>query len=99
MKKQNVQKGDHKKKNVNFKIIKTAYSNSTWEYNQLSKKKYINTDSLKSERHNNFKEEINETALSSNHDKIIHLIDSIEAYACGTSKDLVSQKEVMKCNI
>ena len=29
MKKQNVQKGDHEKKNVNFKIIKTAYSNST----------------------------------------------------------------------
>ena len=25
-------------------------------------------------------------------------IDSIEKYACGTSKDLVSDKEVIKCN-
>ena len=25
-------------------------------------------------------------------------IDSIEAYACGTSKDLVNEKEEIKCN-
>ena len=25
-------------------------------------------------------------------------IDSIERYACGTSKDLVSEKEEIKCN-
>ena len=29
---------------------------------------------------------------------MISLIDSIETYACGTSKDLVSEKEEIKCN-
>ena len=45
---------------------------------------------FKSERHNAFTEEINEFALSSNDDKIVQLIDSIETYTYGTSKDLVS---------
>ena len=51
-----------------------------------------------SERHNVFAEEINKIELSSNDDKRIQSIDSIESYAYGTSKDLVSQKEEMKCN-
>ena len=53
---------------------------------------------FKSERHNVFTEEINKIALSSNDDKRMQSIDSIEKYACGTSKDLVSDKEVIKCN-
>ena len=53
---------------------------------------------LKSRRHNVFTEEIDKIALSSNDDKRIQSIDSIETYACGTSKDVVSQKEVIKCN-
>ena len=53
---------------------------------------------LKSRRHNVFTEEINKIALSSNDDKRIQSIDSIETYACGTSKDVVSQKEVIKFN-
>ena len=28
----------------------------------------------------------------------MHSIDSIETYACETSKDLVSEKEEIKCN-
>ena len=28
----------------------------------------------------------------------MQLIDSMETYACGTSKDLVSEKEEIKCN-
>ena len=37
-------------------------------------------------------------ALSSNDDKIIQTIDSIETYAYGMSKDLVYKKEEVKCN-
>ena len=53
---------------------------------------------LKSRRHNVFTEEIDKIALSSNDDKRIQSIDSIETYACGTSKDVVSEKEVITCN-
>ena len=48
---------------------------------------------FKSERHNVFIEEINKIALSSNDDKRMQSIDSIETYAYGTSKDLVSIKK------
>ena len=37
-------------------------------------------------------------ALSSNDDKILHSIDSIETYAHWMSKDLVNEKEYIKCN-
>ena len=39
------------------------------------------------ERHTNFTEEINKIALSSNHDKIMQWIDSIETYAYGTTNE------------
>ena len=52
---------------------------------------------FKSERHNVFTEEINKIALSSNDDKRMQSIDSVETYAYGTSKDLVSEKEEIKC--
>ena len=45
-----------------------------------------------------FTEEINKIASSSNDDKIMQSIDSIETYAYGTSKVLVSEKEEIKCN-
>ena len=47
---------------------------------------------FKSERHNVFTEEINKIALSSNNDKRMQSIDSIETYAYGMSKDLVGKK-------
>ena len=53
---------------------------------------------FKSERHNVFTEEINNIALSSNDNKRMQSIDLIEAYAYGTSKDLVIDKEEVKCN-
>ena len=53
---------------------------------------------LKTERHNVLNEEINEIALSSNDDKRMQSISSIETYAYGMSKDLVSEKENIKCN-
>ena len=48
---------------------------------------------FKSEKHNVFTEEINKIALSSNDDKRMQSIDSLETYAYGTSNDLVSDKE------
>ena len=53
---------------------------------------------FKSERRNVFTEEINKIALSSNDDKRMQSIDLIETYAYATSKDLVSDKEEIKCN-
>ena len=53
---------------------------------------------FKRERHNVFTEEIYKIALSSNDDQGMQSIDSIETYAYGTSKDLVSAKEEIKCN-
>ena len=44
-----------------------------------------------------FTEEINNISLSSNDNKIIQSIDSKETSACGTSKDVVCQKEI-NCN-
>ena len=51
---------------------------------------------FKSERHNVFTEKINKTALSSNDDKTMQSIHSIEVDAYGTSKILVSEKEEIK---
>ena len=48
---------------------------------------------FKIERHNVFTEEINKIALSSNDDKRMQSIDSIETYAYGTSKNLVSDNK------
>ena len=52
---------------------------------------------FKSEGNNVFTEEINKIALSSNDDKRTKSIDSIETYAHGTSKHVVSEKEKVKC--
>ena len=53
---------------------------------------------FKSENYNGFTEEINKTALSSNDDKRMQSIGLAETYPYGTSKDLVSEKEKIKCN-
>ena len=53
---------------------------------------------FKSERHNVFTKEINNIALDSNYDNRMESIDSIETYAYRMSKDLVSEKEVVKWN-
>ena len=54
--------------------------------------------SLESVQHNVFTEEINTIALSSNDDKRMQSIDSTETYAYETGKDLVSEKQEIKCN-
>ena len=53
---------------------------------------------FKSEKHNAFTGEISNIALSSNDDKRMQSVDSIEIYAWGTSKDLVFKKEEIKFN-
>ena len=53
---------------------------------------------FKCERKNNFTEKINKIALSSNDDKRIQSIDSIEKYEYGTSKDLWGEKQDTECN-
>ena len=37
-------------------------------------------------------------ALSSNDDKRMQSIELVETYAYGTSKDLINEKEAIKCN-
>ena len=58
----------------------------------------ITRQRLKSERRNTFAKEMTKVALSSNNDKRMQWIDSIETEAYGTSKTLVSEKKEIKCN-
>ena len=51
---------------------------------------------FKVERHNFFSEVINKIALSTNDDKRIQLINSIERYAYGMSEDTIHAKEKIK---
>ena len=53
---------------------------------------------FKSGRHNAFTEEINKIALNWSDDKRMQSIDPIETDSYGASKNLVSEKEEMKCN-
>ena len=53
---------------------------------------------FKSEKHNIFNEEINKIASISNDDKGTQPIDLMETYAYGTTEDLISEKEEIKCN-
>ena len=48
--------------------------------------------------HNVITEEINKITLSSNDDKRMQSAESIETYVYGTSKDVVIEKEEIKCN-
>ena len=52
---------------------------------------------FKNERQNVFAKKINKIAFISNNDKRMQSI-AIETNAYGTSKDLVSEKEKIKCN-
>ena len=53
---------------------------------------------FKSENDNVFTEEINSFTLTSNDDKWMQSIDLIETYAYEKSKDLLSEKEEIKCS-
>ena len=53
---------------------------------------------FKSERGNVYTEEINKISLSSNDDKRVQPIDLKEVNGYGAIKDLVSEKEEIKCS-
>ena len=53
---------------------------------------------FRSGKRNVFTEEINKISLSSNFDKRMLSIDSIESYAYRMNKDLVFKKEDIKCS-
>ena len=53
---------------------------------------------FKSERHDVFTEEINKIAFSSKDDRWMESADLKEIYKYKTKKDLVSDKEVIKCH-
>ena len=48
--------------------------------------------------HNVFTEEINKITVSSNDDERMQSIDLIKTYAYGKNKNIVSEKEEIKCN-
>ena len=82
------------KNGVNTDFSKNHYEKSTKNNKLISKTR----QRFKSKSHNAFTEEINKIALSSNDDKRIQAIDSIEAYAYETNKDLIREIEEIKCN-
>ena len=57
-----------------------------------------NSESLKVKDPMVLMEEINKIALILNDDSRMQSMDSIETYAYVTNKDLVSEKEEIKCN-
>ena len=54
---------------------------------------------FRSKKHDVFTEEVNNSALTTNDDKRIQSIDSLEIYAYGMSWELVCEKEETKYNI
>ena len=80
------------------KIEKESIKKNQKEFIKNNKSILKIQQKFKSERHNVSTEKINKIALSSNDDKRMQSIDSIEIYAYGTSKGLVSSKEEIKCN-
>ena len=74
--------------------INSLYKN----YREFLRNNSKTQNRFKSEKRNVFTEEIDNIALSSNHDKRMQSNDSIETYAYETSKDLLNAKEEIKCN-
>ena len=85
-----------KKKTNHLEKNKTNIDSPTKNHEEfiISNKSILKTQQrFKSEMHNVFTEEINKIALSSNDNKIMQSIDSIETHAYGTNKHLVSENE------
>ena len=68
------------------------------EFMKIKKLIFKTREVFRTEEHNFFTEEVNKFTLSSNDDKRIQSMDSVEIYAYGMSKDLVCNKEEIKCN-
>ena len=82
------------KNQININSFKKDHKESV-----KNNKLILNTQqTFKNERHNVFTEEVNKIPLTINDDRRMESIDSIETCAYGMSKDLVSEKEEIKCN-
>ena len=79
------------------KLTQTVLKKNHKQFIRNNKSISKNQQKFKCERRNVFTEKIKIT-LSSNDDKKMQSIDSIETYAYRTNKDLVSEKEEIKCN-
>ena len=82
------------KNEINIDSLKNVHKEFTKDNKLILKTQ----ERFKSERHIVFTEEINKIALSLNYDKRIQSNDSIETYLYGTSKELLIEKEEIKCN-
>ena len=71
-------------------IIQNVLKNNKLVSNSLQR--------FRSEKHNVFTEEVNKIVLSTNDDKRIQSINSIETYPYRTSKDLIRKKKETKYN-
>ena len=69
------------------------------EFIKNKKSKLKTQQRFRTERHNILTEENNQIALSSNNDKRMQSMKSIEADAYGTSKDLISEKKRINVTI
>ena len=85
-----------------MKIIKTVNLVEKSEINKeiLKKdhKEFIKNNKIILKTQQRLKIERHEIALSSDDDKRMESIDSMETYTYGISKDLVSEKEGIKCS-
>ena len=77
-----------------MQIVLKKFKKNSWNNKLILKTQ----KRFRSEKHNVFTEEIDKIALSSNDDKRIQPIHSLEAYANRINKDLVYRKEKTKCN-
>ena len=77
-----------------YRVLKKDHKDFIKNNNLISKTQ----QRFKSENDNVFTEEINSFTLTSNDDKWMQSIDLIETYAYEKSKDLLSEKEEIKCS-
>ena len=85
-----------------MKIIKTVNLVEKSEINieilKKDHKEFIKNNKIILKTQQRLKIERHEIALSSDDDKRMESIDSMETYTYGISKDLVSEKEGIKCS-
>ena len=88
-------KKEKKKKRSEIDHIKKKNYKKLYKNNKSKLKTHKR---FKSERHNVFMEDINKISISPKDDKRVQSVDSIETYAYGASKVIVSKKEEIRCS-
>ena len=88
------------------KLNQLEKTNFMWiAFKKIINNKFVNNKSLlksqqrfRSKKHNLFTKEVNKIVLSANIDKRVQSIGSIKTYTYRTRKDLVCNKEEIKCS-